>query len=363
MEDNEYSGPRKSRLWLISLTLHLLVLGALVLVPAKQYFENDFDSPEKKTKDIMQRGQELEEIMEDVRDLTAERLARKVALLDAGSERMATNFETMNEFYQPLEDQQRESAMARMDLYVERTLGNMKKLSEQLTRADGMKNVEKIIATLEGSDQLGSRILVGQEELRRGLMFLAPDDQDLVELQKKAEENQLQAISHRGWAFGTLRNVVSTRESIAEAEENAPKLREDIKVKSRKIAELEKQLQASNEKRRTLDRTIRDIRRDDSKKDRLAEVQKEKDDITKRLDTNNDELQNLKRERRETERSLDNLLKRLEQDRQRLPEREKGWQKNLEVAKFTQTAAFNNQKEVVNTLYQDAGREPIFTDE
>jgi len=363
MEDNEYSGPRKSRLWLISLTLHLLVLGALVLVPAKQYFENDFDSPEKKTKDIMQRGQELEEIMEDVRDLTAERLARKVALLDAGSERMATNFETMNEFYQPLEEQQRESAMARMDLYVERTLGNMKKLSEQLTRADGMKDVEKIIATLEGSDQLGSRILVGQEELRRGLMFLAPDDQDLVEQQDEAEERQLRSISHRGWAQGTLRSIVSTRESIAEAEERAPKLREEIKEKSREMAKLEKQRQASAEKLKTLDQTIRDIRRDDSKKDRLAEVQKEKEEISDRMDRNQKRIRELQREHRGTERTLERLVEGLERNRERLSEQEEGWQNNLRIAKHTQMAAFNNQKEVVNKLYQDAGREPIFTDE
>ena len=105
--------------WLVSIVLHALVIGAMIVIaPVREIIF----VRERKVPEIITRGEELEKIIEDIRDLTAERLRSRVQILHAGQDRMATNFSTLNRYFQPFEDQQVSGALSRLKHYSDETV-------------------------------------------------------------------------------------------------------------------------------------------------------------------------------------------------------------------------------------------------
>jgi len=354
--------PNNRRLWLISVAIHLLVLGAIFFVPAKQYFEEEREGRKMKPPEIKRRGEDLERVMEQVRDLAAERIAQKVALLDQGAERMATNFTTLNEHHEPLEAERRKNAFDRMALFAERTLANMDALRESYQAARQADSPAAKFQAMEGSDALGSRILVGQEEIRRGLMFLASDDEDLVAQQTKAEDSQIQAVDFAGWALGSLRDVLSLQERIEERETELAKLQEDLATEEAKLDKLEKKeapLQAE------LNEANQQRRQRDLEKDKRDELDAKISDLKMDLNQLKGEIRQQNRERNRVSRNMANIEKRIEQDRGQLAESQskRSWKDHLEVGGNIQNVAFYTQRDVVNALFAQADREPVFTEE
>ncbi|MFP4351986.1 MAG: hypothetical protein ACLFTU_04020 [Puniceicoccaceae bacterium] len=353
---------KNGRLWLISIGIHLLVLFAIFFVPAKEYFEEEREGRKMKPPEIKRRGEDLERVMEQVRDLAAERIAQKVELLDQGAERMATNFSTLNEHHQPLEEERRANAFDRMALFAERTLANMDALRESFQAARKAKSPEAKLKAMEGSDALGSRILVGQEEIRRGLMFLDSDDEDLVQQQTKAEESQIQAVDFAGWALSSLRGVLSLKDRIEEREQELAEHRETL-------AEAEKQLAELQKKQKPLAEELKDLKQQSRQRDLDKQKRDEIDDKIKSLSERHNQLRKdigqQNGERNRLSRAIENLEKRLEGDREQLTKRssERSWEEHLKVGGNIQNVAFYTQRDVVNSLFERADRAPVFAEE
>ena len=173
--------------WILSGVVHVTLLVILFLSPVGQSFFQPKPRPLKP--EIIRKDEELAEVIQDVRDLATDRLKSQVALLEAGRERMATNFDTMNAFLQPFVASQIASARDRLLQEGQKTLALQKRILEA---------AEKAVQEKEGaSDAMwraydGNRaaLVVGQEEIRRVLMLTMPDDDRLVAMQNEAETNQ-----------------------------------------------------------------------------------------------------------------------------------------------------------------------------
>ncbi|MFP4068655.1 MAG: hypothetical protein ACOC4K_02210 [Verrucomicrobiota bacterium] len=352
---------KNRRLWLISIGVHLLALFAIFFVPAKEYFEEEREGRKMKPPEIKRRGEELERVMEQVRDLAAERIAEKVALLDEGAERMATNFDTLNEHHQPLEEERRANALDRMALFAERTLANMDTLRENFQAAREADSPEAKLKALEGSDALGSRILVGQEEIRRGLMFLDSADEALVEKQTKAEERQIEAVNFVGWALDVLRGYLALEERIEEREQELAERREIVAEAERQLAELEKKAKPISEALEDLNSQRRQRGLDKETRDELDEKIKA---LKKRQNKLRPGIREQNGERNRASREMKKIEQHLENDRETLAEQaeEASWEGHLKLGGNVQNVAFYAQRDVVNSLFERAGREPVHTE-
>ncbi len=348
--------------WPVSLGIHLVALGLLVFVPAKQYFEQERQERKKLKPEIKRRGKELDEVMAKIRDITAERLEGKVALLDAGQDRMADNFEILNKHYQPYADQQREVAMARMVYYADDTVEWMNSLRKELQESAQVKDAAKLDSLMKVSDDIGNKILVGQEEIRRGLMFLDPDNEKLIEKQAAAEEGQIRVSQFLGWGLDTARSVLDARKRIEELKKEIPSLERDLREVEREIKQYEQRVERQSKK-------VKNVR------DRMnsQEARKNKDlreRLQKQREREEKELQKVKRgkgnifdRRRELTRDVEQAKRELASLEENLKKNEKDWPGKITVARNVQEATFYKQRDVVNTLYKDADREPILTDE
>ena len=180
-----------SRFWLISAALHGVALVVLILTPAGQRVFKQEERPLKP--EIVRKDEALAEVIDDIRDLSVERLRAQVALLEAGRERMAVNFETMNRHYVPFVAGQIASARARLTQEGEKTLGRQEEILTAARRAVELKAA--------GSDPMWrvfdkhrAALIAGQEEIRRVLLLTAADDTELLATQNQAEAVQMEAF-------------------------------------------------------------------------------------------------------------------------------------------------------------------------
>ena len=82
--------PNNNKFWIVSTIGHVIVLLLLIwFTPVREFFPKGKD---KKIKpEILTKGEDLVEIIEKIRDVHAERLRERVALLGAGADRMRVN--------------------------------------------------------------------------------------------------------------------------------------------------------------------------------------------------------------------------------------------------------------------------------
>jgi hypothetical protein len=253
-----------SRFWLVSAVLHGLVLTILFLTPAGQKV---FKPKERALKpEVVREDEELAEVIDDIRELAVDRLKVQVELLQAGRERMATNFDTMNTYYRPFVAGQVETARERLVAQSEKTFA----LQQEVL--DAVRNgVEKKEA---GSDAMwrtydGRRaaIVAGQEEIRRALMLTASDDQALVDLQNQSEQNQMQAFERISESVGAQNGLWGGASKLEKIEETLkdmqPKVDEAEKIQTEltpQIAKLEAAYKDSVQGVKDADKALKDAK-------------------------------------------------------------------------------------------------------
>lgn len=196
--------------WVVSAALHALVLGLLLLFPPVRRIV--FTRPPPRETQVITRGRELERIVEDIRDRTAEKLQARVALLAAGQERMARNFEVLNAHHQPFADGQRSGAADRLEHWAADVLTRQGDLASRLSAAADRGDVSAA-TTAAATHQ--APLLRGQEEVARGLAFLAADDAALRSRQEEAATRQAEVFQFLRWAEDNAGSARNGRDELA----------------------------------------------------------------------------------------------------------------------------------------------------
>ncbi len=223
--------------WLVSAVLHAVVLGLLLtFAPVREIV---FRRERVQEPQVITRGDELEEVVDRIRDRTVEQLRERVALLDAGQERMARNFTIINEHFQPFAAEQRATARARMENYIAVVLPRQQELAELLLKARAGQ--AEATAPIAYSQQWLSRILTAQEEIRRGIRLLELGGDELLQLQQAAEDKQFEATQFLRWLEGDLDGIEWHSKRL---DELAKRREEDVGKLASETAEGEQQKQA-----------------------------------------------------------------------------------------------------------------------
>jgi len=223
--------------WMISVVLHGLLLGAvLLLAPVREIV---FKRTALKDTDVITRGDELEAVIEQIRDLTVERLGARVTLLKAGQVRMARNFEIINEHFQPFVDQQRTTARERMEKHVADVLPMQAELARLLEQATtGADSAEPVAF----AHRWLSKILTGQEEVRRGLRLLKLGGPELLAQQQAAEDAQYEAAQFLRWLGDDLHAITAHQERLVKSEAELVDLKAKVPETETAVAEAKAQL-------------------------------------------------------------------------------------------------------------------------
>jgi hypothetical protein len=220
----------ESRFWLGSLLVHGVILLVILRLPVGEVF---IDQQQAGKPEVIRQGEELNEVIEEVRDVAADRLRAQIALLEAGGERMAGNFQTLNSFHQPFVSQQRATVRARL----EQQVGELFRLQEALLAA-----MERAAKEGEGAsdpmwrayDTRRVAILVGQEELRRAVRLLAGEDAELLALQTAAEQAQTEADQALQRSVSCQNNLWGNAKQLQDLETQIPAL--SARVEEQKAA-------------------------------------------------------------------------------------------------------------------------------
>lgn len=334
--------------WSVSVVLHVLLLGVLVfIVPVREIV---LVREKRLEPEIITRGDELEAIIGKIRDRTAERLRARVALLEAGQDRMAVNFGIINAHFQPFAAQQRATARGRLDKYAGDALARQTTLVDMLDDAHKTRRVDAVIET---AYKHMSRILTAQEEIRRGVLLLEIGGESLVERQKKAEDDQFNANQFYRWLDGDVTGIADDEEWIA-------KLGEEKETHRTQIAELTEALASRSEDLEAREREFQELEeRERNEKDR-----DKKRELRQRLQESRQARESAKRVKREGEQALkrtEDALQRIEtqstQREEQLGKRHESVETHLDSARNVQTAAHLAQKAVVEEIERLLGEE------
>lgn len=341
--------------FMISLILHVVVIGAVIWIGPVRRIVWEHEKPEKP--EIITRGDELEEIVDDIRDRTVERLKMRVELLDMGQERMANNFRILNEHHQPYVEQQRATAHIRFSEYANEALRRQKLLMDKFLEAQE-QGESKYEAAIEASFSNASQIFTAQEEIRRGIELLGIEDAELMEKQHAAEETQITSENAQRWFAQDVQKLESTREKLAKVKEEIPEVRQEAQAlekvvndkqkKSDNLQEEIKNLQQDLQENRTQERKTKDQEKrkqlNEKRKElanRIQEKEKERGKVNPR-----DDSRGLKR--------LQDRLKNLEKSRanleQQIPEIKASINTHLTLAVNTQRGVYHRQKQIVETV-------------
>ncbi len=213
-----------------SAVIHLAILGVILLSPAREYI---FEREQSLKPEIIARDDRLEELMEEVRDQTVERLQERVEILAEGQDRMAGNFETINAHLQPFQEMQTATARDRFEQYAETTTSLQKQLLELLESSP--RTLAEWNAAEAEARQLTARLLSTQEEIRRGMMILGYLDAELLEQQAGTEREQ----------FTVGQSLRELAEALSEEERRSAQLQRDqatLATAVARIAELNAEL-------------------------------------------------------------------------------------------------------------------------
>jgi chromosome segregation ATPase len=326
--------------------LHAAGLGALLFfAPVREIV---FHRKVAQEAQVITRGDELEEVVDRIRDRTVEHLRERVALLESGQDRMARNFATINEHFQPFEAEQRATARARMEKYIAEVLPRQKELADLLAKAqqDGAPS-----APISYSQEWMSRILTAQEEIQRGIRLLELGGEELLAQQEAAEDAQFDVTQFIRWLAGDLGSIGWQSKRLAELEqrrvdenekvERAAKEIRDCKLAVATIENTMPQWEAGyNEARVSRDRDrIRNAKED------LDRVRRDLRDAKRRLDG----------AERDHKRAMDQLPRTdadIAKTRENLRKAQAKRDEHLVAGCNVQRGAYERQKAVVERVHQ-----------
>ncbi len=329
--------------WGISVTLHALMIGSVFMfAPVREIvFRRKIEEPE-----VITRGDELEAVIEQVRDRTVEKLHSRVALLEAGQERMATNFATLNEFYQPFVEQQRATARDRMDKHIADVLPRQDELRKLIEAAKTDGTPEKPVAF---AHEWVSRILTAQEEIRRGMRLLELGGPELLAKQREAEETQAKASQFMRWLDGELH-------AIARENERLVKYEEELVARKAKVPEAENAVFEAKVAEKDAEHRVReaDTRRAEFSKAKEREQEMEaRKALVKARETLNGARRRVGDATRALQRANDDVKRKaadIEKARQRLADATKKRDSHLTVGYNVQNGAYHRQKAAIDTV-------------
>lgn len=303
--------------WAVSVALHAVGFALLAwLTPVR-----DLILPERERSlepEIIRRGDELAELIQDIRDRTAERLAERVALLESGQERMASNLGIIAEHNAAFAGQQQAAARARFDAYAAGTRGHLVALVEALRAVAEGGPSEPLVAA---ASTHVPRLLSGLDELRRGLYLLPEAGEPALAAHAALMDAVLNGLQFVRWhedAFdGVNRETRRRAEAQAAVERDSPRLpeleRERVQAEQeRDAAQAERQRwrDRSEELRRARDNAGRDAARE---QERLAE---------QKARAAGDRANDLRREHDRLRASVEQARRNLEESALRLAEHE-----------------------------------------
>jgi septal ring factor EnvC (AmiA/AmiB activator) len=333
-----------SRFWVASALVHAVAAVAVLFSPVGEIIMERDQKPE-----VIRQGEELAEVIDDIRDLTVRRLQQQVELLESGQQRMTENFDILNKHYQPYESMQRATALARFIQESDQTLAWQEKLMElaKAARKDGGDPQ----TAFDYFEQHQARILQGIEEVRTVIYVLAPDNEELHQLQRDAESGQVRAIEHFGWARDSWNSFQSSKRDA----ENWPK---EIAGLEQAVATADKRMDILQKKSDRLKKIVDQAKqaerqarknKDAEEKKRQGRIQKKASDDKRQVDK---EMREWRDKKRKAERELDHLQPKLAEVDERLTKGEKGYLGNLTVAGNIQTAAYYKQRDAIDGLRQ-----------
>ena len=330
--------PRQSSVktfWLISLGIHAAFLAALLwFAPVREIV---FRTEVKEKPEVVTRGEELAEIIEQLRDNTAEKLAARVELLSAGQERMATNFETLNAYYQPFAEQQVSTAVARLDHYSQDTFNRLAYMRETAEEADKDKDPDPL---LEAADKHTSRILSGMQEIKRGMHLV--DATHLLDEQKKAVEAQVTANQHLGW-------LRQSCQAVARHQEEKKDLEAKVRTAEKQIEELKKQLAAKRQSLRQAE-AAREEAVAAFKEENTEATRAERRKAAKRIKQLEKEVRRLEKTVEQKERQRQNMVQRREEATDKLAKAREQVPRRTHVCKNIQSGVYWKQKSILEKL-------------
>jgi hypothetical protein len=231
-------GGAEGRYWLASMIGHVVLIGLVIwLTPVREMI---FEKEKPTEAPVKTRGEELDEVMEEVRVQIADQIRERVNLLNEGQTRMAGNYETFQKHYLPFVEDQLESALNRFESHATRALEGLAALEDHLKRALEEKVYSGLI---EDGSALQSRIATSQREIRRGMVLLEADE-DILSEQVVVEEAQWEmgprlreVQSDVGWiTVSAPKRMTDLREELAERERALEK-EESILAKRREALE------------------------------------------------------------------------------------------------------------------------------
>ena len=338
--------------WGLSIGLHALVLGTVLFVaPVREIVlrREKLEGPE-----VITRGDELQLVIEKIRDRTVERLRARVLLLEAGQDRMARNFATLNRHFQPFVEQQRATAHGRMQAYIDEALTRQERLRVLLEAALSGGDPAEAVAYAQTAM---SRTLTAQEEIRRGIRLLELGD-ELVEEQKAAEEAQYTACQFCRWLEGDLLDIERLQERMPGQDEALAERLAGVPEAQKMLDASKAAVSAAEQKHGDLERHWQEVRKSRERKQEEKEARKAKDAAKREVNT-------AKRKLTEAERALTRAsddVKRAEADiaktKQRLAEYREKRQEHLSAARNVQTGACTRQRDVVDTV-RSLANEPV----
>jgi predicted nucleic acid-binding Zn-ribbon protein len=329
----------------ISIVIHAVFIGAVLwIAPVRDIF---FEREKPEEPEIITSGDELETIVEDIRDRTVEQLKMRVQLLDMGQDRMANNFRILNEYHQPFAEQQRATAYLRFSEYADDVLTRQKELMEALNKAKETKDYDKAIET---SFANVSQIFTAQEEVRRGIQLLGIEDEALMEKQRQVEDSQITSENAQRWFAQAVNSVEKMEKQLAETREQLPKDQTRFKDIQNEVNRMETEQNKLKDKIKTLKDEHDGLRR--KKPENWQEKQKEVQEKRKKLETEMKKLNtgSLKRDMRDIEKQVERAQQRIEDLKAKLPERKREALEHLQLAINTQTSVYYKQKEIIEAV-------------
>lgn len=338
--------------WGLSVALHAVVLGTILFVaPVRRIV---FRRERLVEPEVITRGDELEHVIEKIRDRTVEKLRARVLLLEAGQERMARNFGILNQHFQPFADQQRATAAGRMQAYIAEALPRQEKLRLLLDSAVNGGDPAEAVAYAQ---TCMSRLMTAQEEVRRGIRLLELGN-ELVEKQNAAEEAQHTAAQFLRWLEGDLRGIEYQQTRL-------PEQNQVLAERAAKVPEAEKAVETartavgeSEREHQDLEARWQETRKSRERKQEEKEARKARDDAKRDVNT-------AKRTLVEAERALTRAAdeaKRAETEiaktNERLAEHRKKREEHLSAVRNIQTGACARQREVVDAINRRIAEPP-----
>lgn len=306
--------------WLLSILLHAALIGVIFLTPARRLI---FEEEIKEEPEITLRNEQLEKVVEKIREAEAESLADRVELLEQGAERMDDNQESFEELFEVFEETQVASAEPELLEAMERAL----ELQEEILASTEDAVEANDHEALQANDKSVAELENAQEEIRHGLMLLQLDS-DISEAQDEATAEQFAASRE-------FREIVDADGALELLEKQRPPIEKRLNDSEIEVERQKKRLEAQQKK---VDAVKANKSGSDPEKMKKRVASEEK-----RLGTIERQLERLEKRRDHQKNHLNSVDKQIENNLER---RDGGMEKIVEL----QQNALKNQKKVIEDI-------------